>query len=55
MQQIAVRPGHFAMRDSGMELSEFGLELFVDQEKCLQRAANVAVATGDDFVDRGFV
>ena len=43
------------MRNGGMKLRQLRLKLLVDQQKCLQGAANIAVATGHDFVDGGFM
>jgi hypothetical protein len=43
------------MGDGGMELGEFRLKLLIDQQKRLQRAANVAIASGHDFIDGAFV
>jgi hypothetical protein len=43
------------MRHHGMELSQLRFQLLVDQQECLQCAANVTVASGDDFVDGGFI
>jgi hypothetical protein len=43
------------MRYRGMELGQLRLKLFVDQQKCLQRAANIAIASGHDLVDGGLM
>jgi hypothetical protein len=43
------------MRDSGLELGNLGFKLFVNQQKCLQRASDIAVAPRHDFVDGGLV
>ena len=43
------------MRDHGMELCKLGLKLFIHQQKRLQRTTNIAVASGYDFVDGGFM
>jgi hypothetical protein len=43
------------MRYHGMELRKLRLKLFVHQQKCLQRAANIAIASGHDFVDGGLM
>jgi hypothetical protein len=46
---------HSAIRDGGMEFGKLGLKLFVDQQKRLQGAANIAIASGYDLVDRGLM
>jgi hypothetical protein len=43
------------MRHRGMELCEFCLKPFIHKQKCLQRASDVAIASGHDFVDGGFL
>ena len=43
------------MRNRRMQLLQFGFQLLVDKHQRLQRAADVAIAGGDDFVDRGIV
>src|SRR5579862_3793119 len=55
LMEAALGPRQSAIRDCGMEFSKLGLKLFIDQQKCLQGTTDVAVATGDDFVDRGLM
>jgi hypothetical protein len=43
------------MFDRGMEFGKLGLKLFIDQQKRLQRPANIAIAPGYDLVDRGLM
>jgi hypothetical protein len=43
------------MRHHGMELGEFRLELFINQQERLERAAKVAIAPGHDFIDGGLM
>ena len=43
------------MRDRGMELCKLRLKLFIDQQKRLQSAPDIAVASGHDFIDGGLM
>lgn len=43
------------MGDDGMELCKLRLKLFIYQQKCLQGASDIAVASGHDFVDGGLM
>jgi hypothetical protein len=43
------------MRDRGMELRKLRFKLFIDQQKRLQGAPDIAVASGHDFIDGGLV
>ena len=43
------------MRDRGMELCKLRFKLFIDQQKCLQGAPDIAVASGHDFIDGGLM
>src|ERR1700682_4206377 len=53
MQNVAAARGQSAVRDHGIELLQFGLELFIDQQQRFQRAADIAVAGRDDLVGGG--
>src|SRR3979490_936365 len=53
MQNVAAAHGQSAVRDRGIELLQFGLELFIDQQQRFQRAADIAVAGRHDLVDGG--
>src|SRR5581483_11156803 len=41
-------------RSRGIELRDLGLQMLVDEKQRLQRAADIAVASCDDRVDRRF-
>ena len=43
------------MRDHGVKLCKFRFELFIHQQKCLQGAPDIAVASGHDFIDGGLM
>jgi|SRR5579871_3692276 len=43
------------MRGHRVKLRDLRFKMFVDKQQRLQRAAQVAVATGDDLVDRRFI
>lgn len=55
MQNVAGLSRQPAMRHDGLKLLKFRLQLLVDQQECLYCASKIAVAPGDDFVDRGFI
>jgi hypothetical protein len=55
VKSVAARSSQSAMRDDGMELGEFCLKLLINQQKRLQRAANIAIASGHDFIDGAFM
>jgi hypothetical protein len=55
VQSAAFRPRQSAVRDRGMELRKLGLKLFIDQQKRLQSAPDITVASGHDFIDGGLM
>jgi len=51
----AFAPWFVAEAISQMQLLQLGFQLLVDQHQRFQRATDIAVAGGDDFVDHGIV
>src|SRR6267378_5255927 len=45
----------YAVGHRRIDLLKFGLQMLVDQQQGFQRAADIAVATGHDLVDSGFI
>jgi hypothetical protein len=54
MQGVATALDEAEMGCRRIELCDLGFEMLVDHKQCPERAAQVAVATCHDFVDRGF-
>ena len=54
VQRAATAFADAVVRGRGIELRDLGLEMLVDQQQRLQRAADIAVAPRDDLVDRRF-
>src|SRR6266404_551496 len=55
VQRVGAVLERSANGDRRIELLKLGFQLLVDQQQRLQRAMDVAVATGHDPVDRGFI
>src|SRR5260370_27760333 len=55
VQSVAAASQGRSQGDCGIEVLQFGLELLVDQQQRLQRAVDVAIAAGHDFVDGRFL
>src|SRR3982074_3588355 len=55
VQRAAAALQRSASGHRGVELPKFRLELLVDQQQGFQRAMDVAVATGHDLVNGGFM
>jgi hypothetical protein len=55
VQDAAPCASRSAIRDRGVKFGELGLKLLIDQQKRLQRTANVAIAPCHDFIDRGLM
>jgi len=49
------RPQGRSQGDCGVELLQFGFQVLVDQQQRFQRAVDVAIAAGHDFVDGRFL
>src|SRR5215831_10078755 len=54
MQRVAAALDKALMRRRRVKLRDLGFEMLVDKEQGPERAAQVAVATCHDFVDRSF-
>jgi hypothetical protein len=55
VENAALQSRRFAMRDRGMEFGKLGFKLLIDQQQRFQSAANIAIATRHDFIDRGLM
>jgi hypothetical protein len=55
VQRVAAALERPANGYCGVQLRKFGLKMLVDQQQSPQRTVDVAIATGHDLVDRGFI
>jgi hypothetical protein len=55
VQYVIATLGDAILRGCGVKLSDLGFEMLVDKQECLQRTAQVAIATCHDLVDGSFV